>query len=98
MSVCGDTVEWDKLGSALGVADSDLEKIRECTGEDKDKCKQELFKVGKLAGCSLKEKCLYPFHLPLSGTCESWNAGSRNGTRNVQFSAIMNLIRGVVWA
>jgi len=31
--VCGDAVEWDKLGSALGMADS-------------DKCKQELFKVG----------------------------------------------------
>jgi len=32
--------------SALGMADSDLKKIRENAGEDKDKCKQELFKVG----------------------------------------------------
>ena len=46
MCVCGDAVEWDKLGSALGMADSDLKKIRESAGEDKDKCKQELFKVG----------------------------------------------------
>ena len=29
--------------------DSDLEKIRESAGEDKDKCRQELFKVGTLA-------------------------------------------------
>ena len=48
-------MEWDKLGSALGMADSDL-KIRENAGEDKDKCKQELFKLGTVilikSGCA----------------------------------------------
>ena len=49
MSVCGDSMEWEKLGSALGMADNDLEKIRESAGEDKDKCRQDLFRVGTLS-------------------------------------------------
>ena len=46
MSEIDEEVEWERLGSALGVADSELEKIKESGGEDKDMCRTELFKVG----------------------------------------------------
>ena len=50
MSEIGEEVDWERLGSALGVADSELEKIKESSGKDKDECKKELFKVGIMRG------------------------------------------------
>ena len=57
MSEIGEEVEWERLGSALGVADSELEKIKESSGKDKDECKKELFKVVIMRGLYMTD-CL----------------------------------------
>ena len=58
MSEISKEVEWERLGLALGVADSELEKIKESGGEDKDMCKKELFKVGIMRGLYILNVCV----------------------------------------
>ena len=58
MTEISEEVEWERLGSALGVADSELEKIKESSGEDKNMCKKELFKVGIMRGLYILNVCV----------------------------------------
>ena len=58
MSEISEDVEWERLGSALGVADSELEKIKESSGKDKDMCRKELFKVGIMRGLYILIVCV----------------------------------------
>ena len=60
MSEIGEEVEWERLGTALGVGDSELKKIKESGGEDKDMCKKELFKVGIMRGLYILIVCVQP--------------------------------------